>query len=212
MGGRWVRILVCASVLAAAGCVGAVDRADFEERMRARGGGLVSALPLGAISALSQRLGVPEVQATVLVLTAPDSANFRVVLADQPPQVTAFLAEHDLTSREAAVWLRVRTDRRLDDYAYLYGTLGPGDPVRVSAREDLDADSFTLNTVAGLSRIEEIVDTALARSELDGAHVPVIVVARFDGDIRIVANVVSSRAEIIAEFDETGQFTRIRPV
>ncbi|MGX1810161.1 hypothetical protein ACWIGI_30975 [Nocardia sp. NPDC055321] len=209
----WLRILVCVSVLAAAGCAGAIDRADFEAQMRARGGGLVSALPQGAISALSQRLGGAPVQATVLVITAPDSARFRAVLFDQPAHVTAFFDDRDLTSREAAVWLRVRPPnqpRELDDYSYLLGGLGSPEPVRVSAREDLDAESFTLSEVSGLSRVEDIVDTALARSELTDGYVSVIVVGRFGDEVRIVANVVSPRAETVVEFDHTGAFTRVR--
>ncbi|WP_327115843.1 hypothetical protein OHB12_02785 [Nocardia sp. NBC_01730] len=191
-----------------------MDRADFEHEMRTRGGGLVSALPEAAIAAVRERLGVTDVQANVIILTAPDSRQFRLVLAEQPTQVTRFLAGRgDLAARQSVVRLRIRHpdgSRALDDYSFTLGELSAPQPVRVSAFDDLDGEGFAVSEVPGLARIEDIVDTALARSGLPDAQVTIIVVSRFDSDIRIVANVVSPRSEIIAEFDHTGTFLRTR--
>ncbi|WP_148306886.1 hypothetical protein [Nocardia nova] len=213
---RWLRAAVCSVVLIACGCAGAVDRGDFEQRIRARGGGLVSELPAGAVDALRNRLGGTDVEANVVLLTAPDSTGFRLVLADQPTQVSRYLADHDdLSTREPAVRLRIRSPQRpreLDDYTFRLGALDAPRPVRVSAADDLDSECFALSEVPGLARLESIVDTARARSELTDGTVGVIVISRFGHDIRIVANVISPRAETIAEFDAAGQFLRTRQV
>lgn len=215
--GSWFRVLVCLVVLGGTGgCVGAVDRADFEDRIRTRGGGLVSALPQEAIAALSQRTGATDLEANVIILTPPNSTQFRLTLNDQPAQITRFLAEDAVLAASApTVRLRVRPpdrSRQLDDYSFTLGTLSEPRPVRVSAFDDLDGEDFTVGEVPGLSRIEDIVDTARARSELPDGQVTVLVVSRFGRDIRIVANVLSPRAEMIAEFDRTGTFLRMRRV
>ncbi|WP_405137231.1 hypothetical protein [Nocardia sp. NBC_01388] len=212
----WFRVALCLAVLGTSGCIGAVDRADFEQQIRTRGGGLVSALPQGAATALAQRLRDAEVQADVMVLTAPSSTQFRLVLNDQPAQASRFLGDHDdMTASAPTVRVRVRhpeRSRELDDYSYMLGALSSAQPVRVSAYDDLDGECFSLSEVTGLGRLEEVVDTALARSALADGQVTVIVVSRFGSEIRMVANVVSPRSEVVAEFDRTGAFLRMRQV
>ncbi|MBL1077215.1 hypothetical protein JK358_22710 [Nocardia sp. 2] len=215
--GRGLRVLACLVVLGAtSGCVGAVDRADFEHEIRTRGGGLVSELPRAAITALSDRIGATDLEANLILLTAPNSTQFRLVLNNQPDQVTRFLSGGDpLTAREPTVRLRVRPpdrSRQLDDYSFTLGDLGSPRPVRVSALDDLDGENFAVSEVPGLSRIEDIVDTALARSEIPDGQVTVLVVSRFEREIRIVANIVSPRSEVVAEFDRTGAFLRAQQV
>ncbi|MGW0246364.1 hypothetical protein ACWDYH_06945 [Nocardia goodfellowii] len=215
--GKWFRVLVCLVALSGTGgCVGAVDRADFEDQMRTRGGGLVSALPQEAVAAIARRIDAADVEANLLLLTAPNSTQFRLVLNDQPDQVTRFLSTgEDLAAREPTVRLRVRPPdrpRQLDDYSFTLGALSAPRPVRVSAYDDLDTENFRVSEVPGLSRIEDIVDTARAQSALPDGQVTVIVVSRFGREIRIVANVLSPRAEIVAEFDRTGAFLRMRQV
>ncbi len=184
--------------------------------MRARGGGLVSSLPQEAIAAVSQRIKAADLEVNLIVMTAPNSTQFRLVLNDQPEQVTRFLAAGDeLTGREPTVRMRVRPPdraRQLDDYSFTLGDLSSARPVRVSAFDDLDSENFTVSEVPALARIEDIVDTARAQSALPDGQVTVIVVSRFGSDIRIVANVLSARSEIIAEFDRTGAFLRMRQV
>ncbi|MFI5717569.1 hypothetical protein [Nocardia sp. NPDC051750] len=214
--GNWFRVLLCLTVLSStSGCIGAVDRADFEDRIRTRGGGLVSALPQAAIAALAQRIGAEDPDVNVVLLTAPNSTQFRLVVNNQPAQLTDFLAGSDFTAREPTVRLRVRPPgqpRVLDDYSFTLGELSAPRPVRVSSFDDLDGENFTISEVPGLSRIEDIVDTARTRSEITDGQVTAIVVSRFGRDIRIVANVVSARSEVVAEFDRTGVFLRAQQV
>jgi uncharacterized protein YndB with AHSA1/START domain len=196
--------------------VGAVDRADFEDQLRARGGGLVSSLPQEAIAALSRRIGATDLEANVIILTPPNSTQFRLTLNDQPDQITRYMAGDEvLAAREPTARLRVRPpdrSRQLDDYSFALGTLSGPRPVRVSATDDLDGEGFAVSEVSGLSRIEDVVDTALARSVLPDGQVTVIVVSRFGREIRIVANVLSPRSEMVAEFDRTGTFLRVQQV
>jgi hypothetical protein len=214
--GNWFRVLLCLTVLSStSGCIGAVDRADFEDRIRTRGGGLVSALPQAAIAALAQRIGAEDPDLNVMLLMAPNSTQFRLVVNNQPAQVTDFLAGSDFTAREPTVRLRVRPPGRsrvLDDYSFTLGELSAPRPVRVSSFDDLDGENFRVSEVPGLSRIEDIVDTARTRSEIPDGQVTAIVVSRFGRDVRIVANVVSARSEVVAEFDRTGAFLRAQQV
>ncbi|WP_433520925.1 hypothetical protein ACQPZ2_26490 [Nocardia pseudovaccinii] len=213
---RWLRAALCLVVLSAGGCFGAVERGDFEQGLRARGGGLVNGLTDSAVAAVRERLGTTDFQANVILLTAPDSMRFRLVLFDQPDQVTRFFsAWPDPTARQAAVRLRVRDPagaRRLDDYSFTLGALSAPQPVRVSAFDDIDSEGFMVSEVPGLAHIEDIVDTTLARSELADGQVTGIVVSRFGREIRIVANVSSPRTDMVAEFDRAGAFLRIRQV
>jgi hypothetical protein len=62
-------------VLSAGGCIGAVDRGDFEQDLRARGGGLVNGLTDSAITAVREHLGIADFQANVILLTAPSSTG-----------------------------------------------------------------------------------------------------------------------------------------
>ncbi|WP_280413651.1 hypothetical protein [Nocardia asiatica] len=213
---RWLRAALCSVVLAAGGCIGAVERGDFEQDLRARGGGLVNGLTESAVAAVRERLRTSDFEAHVILLTAPNSTRFRVVLSDQPDQVTRFFsAWPDPTARQAVVRLRVRDpegSRRLDDYSFTLGALSAPRPVRVSVFDDIDAEGFAISEVPGLAHIEGIVDTALARSALADGEVTVMIVSRFGREIRIVANVTSPRADVVAEFDRTGAFLRIQQV
>ncbi|NUS91364.1 MAG: hypothetical protein HOQ36_02965 [Nocardia sp.] len=214
--GNWFRVLLCLAVLSGtSGCFGAVDRAEFEDRIRARGGGLASSLPQAAIAALAQRIGAPDPDVNVMLLTAPNSTQFRLVVNNQPTQVTNFLAGGDFTAREPTVRFRVRPPgpaRLLDDYSFTLGDLSAPRPVRVSSFDDLDGENFAISEVPGLSRLEDIVDTARTRSEIPDGQVTAVLVSRFGRDIRIVANVASARSEAVAEFDRTGAFLRAQQV
>ncbi|RJO70901.1 hypothetical protein D5S18_27355 [Nocardia panacis] len=191
-----------------------MQRPDFEQQLRSRGGGLVSDLPGGALAALRERLGAADIQAGVILLAAPNTAQFRLVLFDQPPQLTRFLSDRpEIGARQAVARLRIRppgASRALDDYSFTLGALSAPEPVRVSARDDLDGESFAVSEVPGLGRIEEIVDTAIARGEVPGGEVTALVVGRFGREIRIVTNVVSPRTEAVVEFDRTGAYLRTR--
>lgn len=196
------------------GCIGAVDRADFERTLRTRGGGLVSALPAAAFDALHRRLGVDDIQASVILFTTPDSSQARLTLIDQPPQLSRYFSDHhDLVGQDTAVRLRIRVPGRpdqQDDYTYIDGALHGPEPVHVSVRADLDRESFAVRDVSGLNALEQIVDTALDRTDVEHGYVSAIVVNRIGTEIIITVNVASARTTMIAQFDQAGNMLRMR--
>ncbi len=201
-------------MLLTSGCIGTVDRADFEQVVHQRGGGLVSSLPAGAIAALRQRLGTPGLQAVVVLLTSPDSSGFRLEVPDQPAQVTSYLDDNpDLASPDAVVHLRIAVPSRpgeFDDYSYANGVLGSSTPVRVSASSGPDDETFSLADVPVLGKIEGIVDSALAHSGSEGGYVSSILVNRYGADVLVTVQVTAPRSISVVRFDRTGAFLGIQ--
>lgn len=208
-------VAMCGALLIAVtttGCIGAVDRADFEKVIQARGGGLVSTLPSAAIDSLRQRLATNEIQASVIALTAPASNGLRLSMLDQQPQVSRFLDEnHDLAGPDAAAHLRIRVPGRpdqQDDYTFANGTLHGPTPVHVSASDHPDDEMFDIADVSGLLRLEEVLDVAVTRAAVPDGHVTSVVVNRIGPDVVMTVNVTSARTTVVAQFDGAGTFLR----
>ncbi|WP_433654072.1 hypothetical protein ACQPW1_25730 [Nocardia sp. CA-128927] len=208
-------VALCGALLIAVtttGCIGAVDRADFEKVIQARGGGLVSTLPTAAIDTLRQRLGATDIHASVILLAAPGSQNFRLTMLDQPPQVTRFSNENrNLTNQDTAAHLRIRVPSRpdqQDDYTFTNGTLHGPTPVHVSASDDPDDEMFDVRDVSGLLRLEEILDTALTQAAVENGYVSSAMVNRIGPDTVITVNVSSPRTTVVTQFDRAGTFLR----
>ncbi|MFI7000641.1 hypothetical protein [Nocardia sp. NPDC050175] len=207
-------VALCGALLIAVsttGCIGAVDRADFEKVVQARGGGLVSALPSAAIDSLRQRLGVSDLRASVIMLTAPRTTRWGML--EQPAQVTRFSNENPgLFTQDSAIHLRIQVPthpEQQDDYTYANRTLHGPTPVHVSAADDPDAEMFDVGEVSGLLRLEEILDTALARTAVADGYVSVVIINRIDDEVRITVDVTSPRTTMVAEFDRAGTFLRM---
>ncbi|MFI6169740.1 hypothetical protein ACIBCN_23375 [Nocardia sp. NPDC051052] len=212
-------VALCGAVLIAVtttGCLGAVDRADFEKVIQARGGGLVSALPSAAIDSLRQRLGTTEIHVSVIALTAPASNSFRLSMLDQQPPVTRFVDEnHNLAGQDPAAHLRIQVPTRpdqQDDYTFANGTLHGPTPVHVSAADHPDDEMFDVGDVSGLLRLEEVLDTAVTRAAVDGGYVTSVVVNRIGADVVMTVNVTSPRTTVVAQFDRAGTFLRMSQV
>ena len=183
---RWAAAPVAlGAVLALGGCIGAVDRHDFNRLVEQRGGGLVSALPQGGIAALRSRLGVSDFNVVSVSLTASGQrADFYVRQPGRPD--------------------------REDSYSYAQGRLGAPNPVRLPAGS-ADDDSFPISQATALGRVEEVVDAALAKTGFENARVTTVAVALADGDIRVTAQVDSPRSAAAVLFDKTGAFVRVQP-
>ncbi|MFD6163365.1 hypothetical protein ACFWF7_40380 [Nocardia sp. NPDC060256] len=212
-------VALCGALLIAVtttGCIGAVDRADFEKDVQARGGGLVSALPSAALDSLRQRLGVTDVRASVIMLTAPESRSATWGMLAQPPQVTRFSNENPgLFTQDSAVHLRIQVPthpEQQDDYIYANRSLHGPTPVHVSAADHPDTEMFDVREVSGLLRLEEILDTALARTAVSNGHVSAVIINRIDDEVRITVDVTSPRTTMVAEFDRAGTFLRMGQV
>lgn len=172
-----------ALAVALAGC-GDTPREEFVSEMRHRGGGLTTALVQHAMDAMT--------------------ARYRTK--------TLSFVKLTLDSRDAGVTARVRDPRktgRLDDLIYTEDGLGSPAPVKVGADDDLDAMAFTVQDVAGLRDVEELVDTALARTRYEGGYVESVTVARTVSAPEITVAVVSPRADAMVAFTADGRFTKV---
>lgn len=177
-----VAALACAVALLAAGCVGVIDREDFDDIVESRGGGVSNDLVLDAVAKVSERVGTGDLELTMLTIT-PGS---RIV---------------GLTVRDP-----VRR-QNLDRYTYS-GRDGIRDvaPVRVSEHDDLDAQSFAVSAVPALDDIETLADAALEALELTGeGHVVTISVMVVAGTLRVTVNVESDRSGGYVVFDAAGE-------
>ena len=153
--------------------------------MRHRGGGLTTALVRDAMGAMT--------------------VHYRTK--------TLSFVKLTLDSRDAGVTARVRdpgrTDR-LDDLTYTADGLGDPSPVKVGADDDLDAAAFTVQDVAGLRDVEELVDTAMARTRYEDGYVETITVTRVAAGPEINVAVSSPRADAVVVFTADGRFTKMR--
>ncbi|MFC0451195.1 hypothetical protein [Rhodococcus jostii] len=147
--------MVLAVALSVTGCVGAVDRADFDAAMQSRGGGMTTSLVRDGLAALSARYGVAEVQVTSVDVAPVETLDVTVRNPAKPDQ--------------------------LDQYTFDGEWLSDPSPVMVSALEDLDARAFRIGDVPALGRVEALVDDALAHSGVDGGRVTGISVNRTEG-------------------------------
>ncbi|MFC9437772.1 hypothetical protein [Nocardia sp. NPDC057030] len=202
-----------ALLLTTTGCIGAVDRADFDKIVQARGGGLVSDLPSTAFDTLRKRLGVPDIRAGVIMLTAPETGTTNWGMLAQPPQVTRFGNDNrDLFTQDCAVHLRIQvptSPEQQDDYTYANHTLHGPRPVHVSAAVHPGSEMFDVSEVSGLLRLEEVLDTALTRTAVADGHVSAVIVSRIGDEVRISVSVTAPRTTMVAEFDRTGTFLRM---
>ena len=143
--------LLLVGALLLTGCVGTVDRADFEAEIQARGGGFDQDLVVEAVDGVAARVGTPDFEITAL--TAVPLSN--------------------------VVSLQVRDPRapdQLDDYSFRDGSLVSAEPVQVSATDRLDARSVPISAFA-LDDLNAMSDEALAAYDTEGGYVETIVFA-----------------------------------
>jgi hypothetical protein len=140
--GGWVGAvaagLAAVVVVIGSGCIGTTDRAEFNETIRQRGGGLTSELPGDAVAAVAADLDV-----------AVDDVGVRTVT---------------VTPLDATVVLEVRDPAvpgNLDRYVVRRGAVDEVAPIRLAASDGLDAQTFPVAGLA-LDEVESMVDAALA--------------------------------------------------
>ena len=136
-----------AGALAVGACVGSIDRGDFDDEVRARGGGLDGDLVIDGIDAVERDLGVEHIEVWS-VAVAPGAVTFQVRLPTQPDA--------------------------LDSYRYgssgQYGGRGLSEPQPLStngAYDSIDSRVFDPTTV-GLDRLDEMAAEAIDAAGLDG--------------------------------------------
>ncbi|MBC2641961.1 MULTISPECIES: hypothetical protein [unclassified Rhodococcus (in: high G+C Gram-positive bacteria)] len=173
----WGSLTVLAVAMTATGCVGAVDRADFDTAMESRGGGMTTTLVGDGLAALAVRYGVDEVQVTSVNVAPVETLDVTVRNPAKPDQLDRFTFDGE--------WL------------------SDPSPVMVSALEDLDARAFGIGDVPALGRVEALVDDALAHTGFEEGHVTGIAVNRTEG-LWPTAMVESPRSRSLVVFDAEG--------
>ncbi|MFD9681076.1 hypothetical protein ACFWAD_14485 [Rhodococcus sp. NPDC059969] len=167
------------------GCIGAVDRMDFEGQMRGRGGGMTSDLVRNGFDSLAERYGVDAVSVTSVDISPIETLGVTVRDPGKPSQ--------------------------LDRFSFDGVILGEPSPVQVSVTENLDARSFTLDQVPALANVEKLVDDALASSGIDEGEVTGISVGRTEA-IHASVMVESPRSQVLVVFDPDGTPFLVQPL
>ncbi|MDV6274260.1 hypothetical protein R3Q06_12170 [Rhodococcus erythropolis] len=180
----WIAALAL-TVTSLSGCIGAVDRMDFEDQMRERGGGMTSDLVRNGFDSLAERYGVDAMSVTSVDISPIETLGVTVRDPGKPSQ--------------------------LDRFSFDGVILGEPSPVQVSVTENLDARSFTLDQVPTLANVEKLVDDALASSGIDEGEVTGISVSRTEA-IHASVMVESSRSRVLVVFDPDGTPFLVQPL
>jgi hypothetical protein len=182
---QWIRAALAAlAVTLAGGCIGAVDRDDFDRVIQERGGGFTSDLPLDAVEAVAGELDVEDFDVRSMSFTASTET---VVLEVRDPAAP----------------------ENLDQYVVRQGDVDTVEPLRLSASDDLDQQTFPVSSVA-LDRIESMVDVALDGFDARGGYVSSASVGLIgDGDVTFQLSLESPRATAVARFTGGGELVEV---
>ena len=152
------------------GCVGVIDRDDFDLVVESRGGGFSNDLVADAAELVAERVGTDDLELTNLVV---NPGSRLVVLTVRDPVVRENVDRYTLTGRDG-----------IRDVS----------PVRVRADEDLDADTYRLSDIPALDDLEALSDAALEALSLDEGHIESIQVLVVMGAPQVHVSVESPRA------------------
>jgi hypothetical protein len=172
-------VLVVGATLLLAGC-GGISNDELEEEAQARGGGLGETLPLEAIDAIQEATGEP------LTFTGLNLSWTSVVLTVLVPG----------------------SDDELDTYTYLSnGDLLDPTPVSgVAPASELRPTLMQPGDVA-IDDLDEIVDDAVQRADLEGGYASNVNVSRSSSDrTTITVSVTSPRRSATITYRGNGDF------
>ena len=172
-------MLAIVTALAVTGCVGAIDRRDFEAEIERRGGGVTSDLVAAPLDRLGDELGVEDPELLSLSIS--------------PLSRTVVIEVRDPARR-----------RNVDRYVSRGGGLDDPEPVQVSASDDLDARTFRPSDLPALGDLEDVADQAIDALRFEDAHVDSINVGLRNGDPILTVHVSSPRSVGTAVFDADG--------
>jgi len=164
------------------GCVGTTDRDEFNEIIQERGGGVTADLPVEAVAAVADELGVDDFEMRQMTVSPP---NQLAVIEVRDPAIPA----------------------NLDTYTVRRGSVESVEPVRLSATENLDTTTFLASTVA-LDRLDEMADVAVGGFDPEG-YVTAIVVSGGGETPTIRLSLESPRASGTATFTSAGDLVEV---
>ena len=169
----------------ASGCIGVVDRDEFDALVDSRGGGLSNDLVVDALARVSARVDTTDLELTELTVS-PGSRT--VVMTVRDP---------------------VRRDQ-LDRYVVSGSAIREVAPVRVSADDDLDARAFRVSSAPVLFDLEAAGDRALDELGFEGGHVESASVRVGQGEAQLSLSISSPRAQGFAIFGGDGALREAR--
>lgn len=184
---------IVAGVLALGACVGSIDRDDFDDEVRSRGGGLDGSLVSDGVDAVAGDLGVDGIEVwSVAVL--PGSVTLQVRLPAQPDA--------------------------LDSYRYgtsgQYGGRGLSEPQPLSTNSafgDMETRVFD-PTAVGLDRLDEMVAEAIGAAGLDGGWASGATTTRGaapGADVVTAVTVTDERRTVVVTFGSDGTLLEVAP-
>lgn len=180
---RWASVVaVSCWALVAGGCIGTIDRDDFNAVIQERGGGFTSELPLNAVAAVATELGVDDFEVRAVTVT---SAVETVVLDVRDPAIP----------------------ENLDRYVVRRGAVDSVEPIRLTASDDLDVQTFPVSGLA-FDEIETMVDSALAEFDPEG-YVSAMTVSRLGDGVVIELALESPRSTGTARFTGEGELLEV---
>lgn len=179
-------LAIATLALAASGCIGATDRADFDAEVRARGGGITSAWIAEGVDLIAAEVGVSgtsEMQMVTLSISPPNrTVTGQARRGDQPNFVDV------VTVKEGAVVSIT--------------------PIQDADQLPLDDITFRADSVP-IAEIEALGDTALAEFGEDDGFVTMISVSLNNGEPMITMSLASARRTARALFDASGTFLEV---
>ena len=203
---RWAVAVLASGSILATGCVGSVDRDEFNRVVQERGGGLSQELVIEAVDALERELDV------------------------DPLIVQAIVATNEVVTIDAA---STEFPGEFDRYSYQGGELGEPTPagqiptvsipdlpegVEIPAElQDLldgaagdetggdTGPSFPVNDVA-LDQLDRIVDSAIAAAGLREGYARTLTITSLTGEgPRIRVNVTNDRIDVTLTYGPDGR-------
>lgn len=206
-GRRFALALVGLSMVAA-GCVGSVDREEFEQIVRERGGGLSQALVLDAVADLETELDTDPL--TMQSITATnETVTIEAVSPEFPDEIDRYtyrgggLDGPDPAGRFPTVSIPDITLPELPEGIELPPELQ--DLVDDPAAGDGDSGPFTVDEIA-LDRLDELVDAAIVTAALREGYAPSLTITALGTDgPRIRVTVTNDRTDATVTHDAAGQ-------
>jgi hypothetical protein len=140
--------VLVAGILLLAGCIGTVDRSEFDEEIQSRGGGFDQSLVIDAVDGVAAKVGTHDFEVTHLT-ASPESAVVTMEVRDP------------------------RNPDQLDDFTFRNGSLESVEPVQVAATDELDAEAFPISEFA-LDSLNDMADEALDEYDTEGGYVETV--------------------------------------
>lgn len=181
-----IAALAASAAIAASGCVGATDRADFDREVQRRGGGVSADWLSDSLDALAAEVGADTAD-DVVVMSINATPSTRSVIA-----VTRRSDRPDFVDTVSIRDRAVATTAALPD------------------ADRLPLDDLTVRVGAlPLERVEELADQALQAFDADGAYVDRIVVAVSERTPTITLRLSSERTTGEVVFDANGELVEV---